>query len=81
MTQEEIEYIKRNLKWPISIEYVSSLLFVFIPLLLIYSGLKQILDKKSYFTADRYSFIINNKKIYFNDIVTIGVTNIEKTLN
>ena len=40
MTQEEIEYIKRNLKWPISIEYVSSLLFVFIPLLFVYFGMK-----------------------------------------
>ena len=47
MTQEEIEYIKRNLKWPISIEYVSSLLFVFIPLLFVYFGMKDFIVGKS----------------------------------
>ena len=47
MTQEEIEYIKRNLKWPISIEYVSSLLFVFVPLLFVYFGMKDLIVGKS----------------------------------
>lgn len=55
-------------------------ILVLLPLLLVYLGLKQILDKKSYFTADKYSFTINNKKIYFNDIVTIGVTNIDSSI-
>lgn len=59
MTQEEIDYIKKNLKWPISIEYVSSLLFVFLPLLFVYFGIKDLIVGKSIHSDfELFNFII-----------------------
>ena len=59
MTQEEIDYIKKNLKWPISIEYVSSLLFVFLPLLFVYFGIKDLIVWKSIHSDFKlFNFII-----------------------
>lgn len=47
MSEKEIEYIKKNLKWPINIEYITSLLFLFIPSIFIYFGLKGLIIGKT----------------------------------
>lgn len=59
MTKEEIEYIKGNLKWPIGIEYISSFLFVFLPLLFVYFGMKDLIVGKSIHSDfELYTFIL-----------------------
>ena len=59
MTQEEIDYIKKNLKWPIRFELIGSLLFVFLPLLFVFFGIKDLIVGKSIHSDLKlFSFII-----------------------
>lgn len=62
MTQEQIEYIEKNLKWPINIGYITSFLFVFLPLLFVYYGMKEII------TGETFGFSLMRQFIFQQSI-------------
>ena len=66
MSDKEIEYIKTNLKWPINIEYITSLLFLFLPLMFIYFGIKDIIIGESiHSNLALFNFIIFGSITFF----------------
>lgn len=59
LTLEEIEYIKKNLKWPFRFEHYNSLLFLILPLFFVYLGMKDLINGKSIHSDIKpYSIII-----------------------
>ena len=66
MTQEEIEYIKKYLKWPISFKLISSYLISFLPLIFVFFGIKDLIIQKSIFNnLELFSFIIIGLTSFF----------------